>query len=109
MQQARMIGNYIEYLAEKQGLSMSDIGNTIGCKESQVTALYKGRALATFQQITDLANQLKVSVSELLNGDSTHYNETVVHCMNQFQNDENREKILDIIDDYMDIFDAVEQ
>ena len=45
----------------------------------------------------------------LLSGDPQRYNATVVHCMNDFHNPENREMILDFIDDYVDVVDAVKQ
>ena len=35
------------------------------------------------------------------------YEREVVHCMNSFSNSANREKVLDIIDNYMDIKDAL--
>lgn len=109
MQKARMLGNYIEQLADEKNLSLSDLSATLNCQENQVKSLLKGRSFATFDQISLLSKQLGVTVSELLHGNEEHYNATVVHCMNQFQNVENRELILDIIDDYMDIYDAVNQ
>ena len=56
-----------------------------------------------------MAEQFNVSVQQLLEGDLEHYNRTVAHCMNQFQKAEHREEILDILDDYLDIVDAVSE
>ena len=42
MQKARMLGNYVEYLADKKGLSFSDLGNAIGCDEQKVYSFVKG-------------------------------------------------------------------
>lgn len=107
MQAARMLGNYIEQLATHKGLSTSDLGIILGCSENQVYAFFKGRAYASFAQISKLANTFGVTVEELLAGDEKNYNTTVVHCMNDFRDVKNREAILDIIDDYVDVIDAV--
>ena len=107
MQQARMLGNYVEHLAGKKGMSLSDLSHILGCTEKQVYSFIKGRAVASFNQIHDLASALDISEEELLTGDATSYNESVVHCMNEFDDSKNREYILDLIDQYIDIFDAV--
>ena len=70
-------------------------------------AFLKGRSYASFSQISSLAKMLGASVSELLAGDMQHYDKTVVDCMNEFQDTKNREMILDLIDNYIDIVDAV--
>ena len=107
MQEARMLGNYVGQLAERKGLSISDLSRILDCTEHQVHSFIKGRAYASFAQISKLAMELETSIDELLSGDERTYNATVVHCMNEFQNNDNRETILDLIDDYVDIVDAV--
>ena len=107
MQEARMLGNYVEHLANRNGLSTSDLANILGGDEGRVLSFIKGRAYASYAQISSLAATLGTTVEDLLNGDPDTYNATVVHCMNDFQNTANREVILDLIDDYVDIVDAV--
>lgn len=107
MQRARMLGNYIQQLANEKNISIQELSKMLHCKDYQVKALLKGRAFATFEQMSVLAQTLGVTIGELLKGDAKHYEDSVVHCMNRFQDGANREKILDIIDDYMDIVDAV--
>ena len=34
MQNARMLGNYVEYLAEQKGLSVSDLSKALGCDQT---------------------------------------------------------------------------
>lgn len=102
-----MLGNYVEHLAERKGLSISDLANILGGDERRVKSFIKGRAYASYNQISSLAAMLGTTVEGLLKGDSDAYNATVVHCMNDFQNTANRERILDLIDDYVDIADAV--
>ena len=107
MQEARMLGNYVAHLAERKGLSISDMSKLLNCTEAQVFSFIKGRAYASFEQISKLAAELGASIEELLVGNEQIYNDTVVYCMNGFQDNSNREFILDLIDDYVDIVDAV--
>ncbi len=107
MQKARIIGNYIEQLATEQGISNAELSEILGCKERQVKALMKGRMLASFEQLSVLAQKFGVSVSDLMRGDIEQYNQSVVHCVNQFSDINNREIILDLIDEYLDVLDAV--
>ncbi len=107
MQGARMLGSYVEHLANCKKMSHSDLGSILGCNEDAVYAFIKGRMFASFPQIAALADRLSVTVEQLLSGDETSYNANVVHCMNEFQDTSKREFILDLIDDYIDIVDAV--
>ena len=107
MYKARMLGNYVMHLSENKGLSVSDLCRILNCDEHKVKALFKGRAFASFAQLSTLADALDTSVNDLLQGDPSVYNKTVVHCMNDFQNGDNREYILDLIDDYVDIVDLL--
>ena len=108
MQSARMFGNYVNFLAEENRLSHSDLSRAIGCSDFQMELLLKGRAYASFGQVSKLAELFHTTVEKLLSGDPKQYNATVVHCMNDFQNSDNREKILDFIDDYVDVVNAVD-
>ena len=107
MQEARMLGNYIEQLAKMKGLSTSDLAQILDCSEHQIRAMIKGRVYASFGQMVVLAEKLGTTLDALLSGDKAHYSATVVHCMNEFVNEDNREEILDLIHDYVDIVDAV--
>ncbi len=108
MKAARMLGNYVHHLAISKGLSISDLSKILDCNEHQVWALIKGRAYASFPQIKKLSEALETTVENLLQGNQELYNSSVVHCMNDFQNEENRELILDLIDGYIDVVDAVD-
>ena len=107
MRKARILGNYVQYLAAKQGITEKDLAETLNCTEFRVLEFYKGLAYPSFSQISNLANKFNVSIEELLNGNMDMYNKTVVHCMNDFDSEENREQILDIIENYIDILNSV--
>ncbi len=107
MQKIRIIGNYIQHLATEQGISNAELSAILVCEERQVKALMKGRMFASFEQLSVLAQTFHVSVSDLIHGDIEQYNKSVVHCANQFSDINNREIILNLIDEYLDILDAV--
>ena len=107
MKQARMIGNFVEKKAESAGLGISDLSTALNCTEQKTKSFLKGRAVLSFNQILSLSKLLGTSVNDILAGDEATYNSTVVHCMNDFENTDDREMILDIIDEYMDIRDSV--
>lgn len=107
MKQARMIGNFVEQMAKAKAISDESLCELIGISEVQLRRLFKGQVVLSFAQITKLASALGVSVSQILNGDEDTYNQTVVQSEGGFSKNENREKILDIIDDYMDLYNAL--
>jgi hypothetical protein len=45
---------------------------------------------------------------DMLNGDEEGYNREIVYTNGEFSNTENREVILDIIDDYVDLLEMVD-
>lgn len=51
MQRARMIGNYVEYLAKTKNITNKQLCETLDYDEKQVRAFFKGRMLATFSQL----------------------------------------------------------
>ena len=108
MQEARMLGNYVEHLANSKGLSVSDLSQILNFTENNVLAFLKGRTFASFSQLSNLADALETTIENLLGGDISQYNDTVVHCMNGFKDIEKREEILDLIDNYIDICNAVD-
>lgn len=109
MRKARIMGNYIQYLAEREGVAITDLANTLDCTPLKVYELYKGLIYPTFSQLLRLAGIFGVSVQELIDGDLNEYNQTVVHCVSDFENNENKERILDIIEIYFDISSSIKR
>ncbi len=107
MQKARMMGNYVEHMANSTGISAYDISQAIHCSEDKVKSFFKGRAFLSFEQLTTLSNLIGVSFPDLIMGDENTYNATVVHCMNEFDSPQHREDILDLIDDYLDVANSL--
>ena len=101
MKEMRLIGNMVRKLAKESNCSDTDICNTIDCTLNQYYEFLDGRLFLSFEQLEKLAQFFKVTVDEIMTGDSDYYEKNVVHCMGEFENTDNREMILDIIDDYL--------
>lgn len=109
MKNLRVLGSTIHKEILDQGIPLDDLGSAIGCTATQMQSIFKGRLLCSFQQINTLADILGLPITQLIEGDKQYYEENVVHCMKHFTDSENRERILDIIYDYLDVCDAVSQ
>lgn len=107
MQQARMLGYRVQKIANSCNVSPLELSKVIKCSEIQMKSFFKGRTFISFEQLSLIAQKLNVDISALLTGDDEGYNSSVVHCMNDFDDPNNRETILDIIDEYMDVLDSV--
>ena len=108
MKQARMLGSYVEELAKRNNVPLASLEEILNCDDHKLRRFFKGRTFASFSQMQAVANLLNVSILDLLEGDKESYKANIVHCNQNFDNDDNREKILDIINDYMDLYEAVE-
>ena len=107
MKDMRIFGNMIEKLTLEKNDTSQKLGELLGCPEEQILALYKGLIFPSFEQLDQLATHFEVTIDEILSGDEAYYKQNVVHNMGQFEDSENREKILDIIDDYLSLKSAV--
>lgn len=106
MKHARMIGNYVEHLIKRKGFSNAEFAKYIGCDENQLNRFFKGMVLASYSQLSKMAEICDVSVCDILEGDEEEYNNSF---SDKFDNPENREIILDIIDDYIDVIEALKE
>lgn len=79
----------------------------LGISKQELQKLYKGRLFLTGADLDKVAEVCGISVEALMDTDSTDYDAQVVHCMTKFQNCENREMILDLIDAYIDAKEAL--
>lgn len=107
MKSMRVLGNMIEKLAQENNATPENMGQLLHCTADQVKAMYKGRIFPSFEQLNQLATYFSTTIDALLDGDEQHYKNSVVHCMGAFERPDDRELILDIIDDYLRLKDAV--
>lgn len=104
MKDLRLLGSMIKKLSKEQNIELEDV---LGWNRDQVAAVFDGRLFPSFSELETLSSAFKVSIDDLLRGDEAYYNQEFVHCMGSFENPENRELILDIIDDYIILQSAI--
>lgn len=107
MKQARMIGNTVRNKASNKGYTASELGASIDCSEDLIQLFFDGRALLSFDKLEQISNILDMPLEAIIEGNEDEYDMTIVHCMNQFSNSDNRELILDLIDGYLDVKESL--
>lgn len=103
MKDLRLLGSTIRKFSQEKHIHIEDI---LKCSADEAASILDGRVFPEFSSLQQLSDAFGVSVSELLNGDKDYYNKNFVHCMGAFDDPQNREEILDIIDDYLTLLDA---
>ena len=109
MKKMRVLGKTIEKYAKEQQVSLEVLGNAIGGDINQVRLMMAGRLMVPYSVIERIASVLRVDVLDLVHGDEVYYKDTVVSCMEDFSKDDNREMILDIVYDCLDVIDAAQE
>ena len=104
MKKARMIGSFIEYKIKENNLDVSFVADYIGITENQLKRFCKGRLFLSYSQLAKIAEMFSIAVSDVLQGNNQWYEDSF---SDKFDSPENREIILDIIDSYMDIVEAI--
>lgn len=104
MSYAREIGFAIQKASKHHE---EKICNVLGITPQELKKLYKGRLFVTGADLEKIAEVCGVSMDSLVRADSTEYDAQVVDCMSDFNDRENREMILDLIDAYIDAKEAL--
>ena len=108
MIEMRKLGLMIKKQAELANANQATIAETLSCTIEQVIDLYSGRFLLSIEQFKKLNDKLNVELSVFLETDEKYYRDNVVHCMREFSSEDNREKILDYIDVYINTYNAIQ-
>ena len=104
MKEIRILGFNIMVAARKANISDAELGQLIGCSENDVKRIYTGRLYMSFQQLATIANHTNTNVSTLLTNKEDYEKYQEQQC-GKFSDSNNREKIFDIIDDYLDLIE----
>ncbi len=106
MRNMRVIGATIRKALEDKCVSREQLAKEAKISANDLEMVIYGRKILSFSQLSKIADYLDIKIDLLIEGDINYYTNTVVDCMNGFENEENREKILDLVYDYMDLLDA---
>lgn len=109
MSHSRELGYAIQKrTAGNQGLEQRLL-ESLHITREELQRLYAGRLFLTGSQLRQAASVCGVEPHELTEACREDYDRNVVRYMTAFQNRENREKILDLIDAYIDAREALEE
>ena len=72
-----------------------------------ICKLLEGRLLLSPQALTAIADELHVGLGELVQDHLTTEDIDLAECMNSFSDPANKEVILDILDDYIELKESV--
>lgn len=102
MSYMREVGFAIRQLTDACPKRERQIQNSLGLSDFEMQKLYAGRLFLTMADMRKISEVCSVSFAQLAKPDKNAYNNGIVHCMSEFTSNDNREKILDFIDAYID-------
>lgn len=103
MDRSRMLGRNIQLDMEKLGIPETEFAAKLGYSLSELRKLFEGKLLIARTDLTKIAAQLNESYEELTRIRSKDEYEAIFDCMGCFSDDENEDKILDLIDMYVEL------
>ena len=109
MSHARELGFAIHERVAGSQEREQQIRETLHITPHELEKLYSGRLFLTGADLRKVASVCGVEARELTGASRERYDKTVVRYMTAFQKRENREKILDLIDAYIDAREALEE
>ncbi len=106
MSYAREVGFAVKQLANTEE-KKQQLREALGYSAQELEKLFAGRLYITGFDLDTISKVCGVSPESIVEPDPEAYHAGVVHCMTQFKNPENREKVLDLIDAYIDAQEAL--
>jgi len=107
MKDVRTIGNNIKYWSELRGFSEEKLSVLLCRPVEEIRMVLAGRRLVSFPMLETLANEFHISVDKLLETNGVASYSYAIDCMNGFTKESNRELVLDLIYDYLDVLDSI--
>lgn len=106
MSTMRTIGYKIFILAKEKNAEKK-LMEKLNFSSNDLHKLYEGRLAFSDDELSVISEELKVPVEDILDYEETEAYPEMIHCMSSFTRQENCDKVLDIIDSYIDIKEAV--
>ena len=100
----RRLGQNIKKASRVKYDNTEDFAKAIGMSLFDTHRLIEGRLMLNPQKLKEVAVVLDKPLLELLNVDGDY---TFVECMGNFKHKDNEDKILDMIDNYIDLIEAI--
>lgn len=105
MAYSRIVGQNIQLVLQQKGISLEQLAQQLDYSLIDVHRIIDGVLLIDGNDIKEFAKILKVELSELVDQrDETEYR-GLLHCMGEYHDAKNKDKILD----YMDMYIGIEE
>ena len=106
MSRIRELGFSIRERVSRDSEMEQQLQCALGFTHQEMKKMYDGRLFLTGMDMQKIS---EVCGDELLQAHTpSAYSERAIHCMTPFKNEDGREKILDLIDAYIDAREALE-
>lgn len=111
MSGARIFGDNIKLLLKENRISKEEFADKLGYSTDEVDRLCDARLAVTDGDIRDIADFFSCSVDSMFvrRDESEYVGMGFLHCMGQFKDPEDREKVLNIFDMYCDLLEALDK
>lgn len=107
MASLRDLGYKIMSLIENNENLKTELCSKLNFNKTDLNRLLFGKLSVTPIQLTTIATTLSVPVEELINYKNNDSYKDIVHCMSPFSSQKNCNEVLDIIDSYIDVKEAI--
>lgn len=103
MEQSRYVGHNITLLMEEKKVDIEKLASEIGYSVNDFKRLLDARLVMMPETVKKIASILNVNIMDILTERENSEYQVFVDCMTEFQHPENKDKILDIIDQYCNL------
>lgn len=100
----RKLGQNIEKASQSIYSNIEDFANAINISVKDMYRVFEGRLLLPPSKLIEVSRVINKPLGELL---ETNEEYKFIECMGNFKEQKNEEKILDIIDNYIDLVEAI--
>ena len=107
MNNTRIIGNNIRLELEKKSIKLSEFANKTGFSMADIHKLMEGRLFIPPLQLNEIANALHITKEQLIENRGREEYNLLVDNFREFKNEKNQELVLDLIDMYADLSEAL--
>ena len=103
MDRVRMLGRNIQLDMEKMGIGEDEFAQKLEYSLFELKKLFEGKLLVAKKDLDKIAEALNESYDELIRERNREDYNAVFDCMGTFSDEQNEDRILDLIDMYIEL------
>lgn len=109
MERLRQLGMNIYVLSKQNNISVGDLAAALNTSEYRINKSFYGRVLYSYPELETVSKVLNTDVHYLLNAELNDDSLTNYREYGKFTNKDNKNKILDIIEDVIRLKESLSQ